>query len=61
MATELTDHITDPDSKQGAEQMYGSMRTLQAEDIGRIIVNVVTQPAHVAINEILVRPTDQAR
>jgi len=61
VATELTDHITHPQSKQGAEQMYGSMRALQAEDIARAIVYVVTQPAHVAINEILVRPTDQAR
>ena len=61
VATELTDHITHPQSKQGAEQLYGSMRALQAEDIARAIVYVVTQPAHVAINEILVRPTDQAR
>ena len=61
VATELTDHITHPQSKQGAEKMYNSMRALQAEDIARTIVYVVTQPAHVAINEILVRPTDQAR
>lgn len=61
VATELTDHITHPQSKQGAEKMYSSMRALQAEDIARAIVYVVTQPAHVAINEILVRPTDQAR
>ena len=61
VATELTDHITDPQSKQAAEQMYGSMRALHAEDIARAILYVVSQPAHVAINEILVRPTDQAR
>ena len=59
--TELTDHITHPRSKQNAKEMYTSMRALQAEDIGRIIVNVITQPAHVAINEVLVRPTDQVR
>ncbi|MDQ6837460.1 MAG: SDR family NAD(P)-dependent oxidoreductase [Actinomycetota bacterium] len=59
VATELTDHITNPASKEGAEKMYNSIRAIQAEDIARIIVNVITQPAHVAINEILVRPTDQ--
>ena len=74
VATELTDHITHPQSKQGAQKMYSSMRALhacapcvrsmralQAEDIARTIVYVVTQPAHVAVNEILIRPTDQAR
>lgn len=61
VATELTDHITHPASRHGAEQMYASMRTLQAEDVARVIVTVVTQPAHVGINEVLVRPTDQVR
>jgi NADP-dependent 3-hydroxy acid dehydrogenase YdfG len=61
VATELTDHITDPLAKKDAEKMYSSMRALQADDIARIIVNVVTQPPHVAINEVLVRPTDQVR
>jgi len=61
VATELTDHITDPIAKEGAETMYSSIRALQAEDIGRIIVHIVTQPAHVAINEVLVRPADQVR
>ena len=59
--TELTDHITHAESRQGAEQMYGSMRALQAEDVARAVVYVVTQPAHVAVNEVLVRPTDQVR
>jgi NADP-dependent 3-hydroxy acid dehydrogenase YdfG len=37
------------------------MRALQAEDIARAVVYVVTQPPHVAINEVLIRPTDQER
>lgn len=61
VATELTDHITHAASKSGAEQMYGAMRALQADDIARAVRYVVTQPAHVAINELLVRPTDQVR
>jgi NADP-dependent 3-hydroxy acid dehydrogenase YdfG len=60
VATELTDHITHSQSKQSVEQWIGSIRTLQAEDIARAIIYVVTQPAHVAINEILVRPADES-
>jgi NADP-dependent 3-hydroxy acid dehydrogenase YdfG len=37
------------------------MRALQADDIARAVVYVVTQPQHVAINEVLIRPTDQER
>ena len=37
------------------------MRPLQSEDIAAAVVYAVTQPAHVAVNEILVRPTDQDR
>jgi NADP-dependent 3-hydroxy acid dehydrogenase YdfG len=61
VATELTDHITQPDARAASVQMYTSMRALQADDIARAILYVVTQPAHVAINEVLVRPTDQER
>ena len=59
--TELTDHITQPDAKSAAQQMYTSMRPLQAEDVARAILYVVSQPPHVAVNEVLVRPTDQER
>jgi NADP-dependent 3-hydroxy acid dehydrogenase YdfG len=61
VTTELTDHITQPEAKAAAETMYTSMRALQADDIARAVVYVVTQPAHVAINEVLIRPTDQER
>jgi NADP-dependent 3-hydroxy acid dehydrogenase YdfG len=61
VATELSSHITQPEARETSRQMAASMRTLQAEDIARAIVYVVTQPPHVAINEVLVRPTDQER
>jgi NADP-dependent 3-hydroxy acid dehydrogenase YdfG len=61
VATELTDHITQPRAKAASQEMYTSMRALQAEDIARAVLYVVSQPPHVAINELLVRPTDQER
>ena len=38
-----------------------SVRQLQPEDIANAVVYVATQPSHVNINEILLRPTDQER
>jgi NADP-dependent 3-hydroxy acid dehydrogenase YdfG len=61
VATELTDHITQADAKAGAQKMYTDMVPLQAEDIARAVLYLVTQPAHVAVNEVLVRPTAQQR
>lgn len=60
VATELTDHITDQDAKDAARGFYAGMRNLAAEDIARAVSYILAQPAHVAVNEILVRPTDQA-
>jgi NADP-dependent 3-hydroxy acid dehydrogenase YdfG len=39
----------------------GVDRILAAEDIADAILYIVTRPRHVAINEILVRPTEQVR
>jgi NADP-dependent 3-hydroxy acid dehydrogenase YdfG len=36
-----------------------SMRALEAEDIARAVMYAVTQPPHVDVNEILIRPTAQ--
>jgi NADP-dependent 3-hydroxy acid dehydrogenase YdfG len=36
-------------------------QTLHAEDIADAILYIITRPRHVAINEILVRPTEQVR
>ncbi|WP_353684485.1 SDR family oxidoreductase [Thermodesulfovibrio sp. 3907-1M] len=39
----------------------GAMRALKAHDIAEAIYYVVTQPEHVSINEILIRPSEQER
>ena len=61
VATELTEHITHGPSREESQQFGRSIRQLRADDIAHAIVYIVTQPDHVAINEVLVRPTDQER
>jgi len=59
--TELTDHITHAGAKQQSKEWTSSIRSLHSEDIANAIVYAVTQPDYVAVNEVLVRPTDQQR
>ena len=59
VATELRDHITNAKAKESANARAAEMRQLQSGDIAAAIVYAATQPDHVAVNEILVRPTDQ--
>jgi len=59
VATELREHITHAESKAGANKRAETMRQLQSEDIAEAIRYAVTAPAHVAVNEVLIRPTDQ--
>ncbi len=57
--TELTDHITNPDAKERVKSWVATMTPLTSEDIARSILYAVSQPPHVNVNEILIRPTDQ--
>jgi NADP-dependent 3-hydroxy acid dehydrogenase YdfG len=59
VATELTNHITDEEAKEGISGMIAAMEPLQSEDIAHAIAYVVTQPERVSINEVLIRPTHQ--
>jgi NADP-dependent 3-hydroxy acid dehydrogenase YdfG len=43
------------------EKMFEGIELLVAEDIAGAIDYVVTRPRRVAVNEIVIRPTDQAR
>jgi len=60
-ATELTQHITHPETKKQYEDFVQGMTPLESEDIAAAILYAVTQPARVNVNEILIRPTDQER
>jgi len=59
VATELADHIPDREMQQTFVQRWEGKRQLAAEDIARAILFVVSQPEHVNVNELLVRPTEQ--
>jgi NADP-dependent 3-hydroxy acid dehydrogenase YdfG len=56
--TELASHNR-PEIQQQISERFGALQRLQAEDIADAINYIVTRPRHVAINEILIRPTEQ--
>jgi NADP-dependent 3-hydroxy acid dehydrogenase YdfG len=60
VATELTNHITESSVKEATEKFYGEV-AITAADIAEIIAFAVSRPRRVNLNEILVRPTAQAR
>ena len=43
-----------------AEKVYAGINPLVAEDIAEILVWVASRPPHVNIDELLVKPVDQA-
>ncbi|ELZ56208.1 MULTISPECIES: SDR family NAD(P)-dependent oxidoreductase [Halorubrum] len=59
--TELQEHIPDEEIREQTEEWVGSLDALQPEDIARSIRFAVAQPAHVSLNELLIRPTEQER
>jgi NADP-dependent 3-hydroxy acid dehydrogenase YdfG len=50
-----------PEILEGMAQTFGGIEIMQAEDIAEAIRYAVTQPRRVAVNEILIRPTEQER
>jgi len=55
--TELFDQKAN--SAADFEAAFGAVEQLHAEDIAEAIAYIVTQPRRVAVNEIVIRPTDQ--
>jgi len=48
-----------PEVQEALKGRFGEMERLEADDIADTISYIVTRPRHMAINEILVRPTEQ--
>ncbi|MBV8430510.1 MAG: SDR family NAD(P)-dependent oxidoreductase [Solirubrobacterales bacterium] len=58
--TELSSHNR-PEIRETIAQQFGDVERLRAEDIADAITYIVTRPRHVAVNELLIRPTEQQR
>ena len=58
VATELPNHITHADTRQGVQQLYDKAE-VTAEDVAEIIAFILSRPRRLAINEILLRPAGQ--
>jgi NADP-dependent 3-hydroxy acid dehydrogenase YdfG len=56
--TELPSHNR-PEIQEQIAKRFGDLERLQAEDIASAITYIVTRSRHVAINELLIRPTEQ--
>ncbi len=59
VTTEINDRVTDEATKAMLEAYTGSLRMLDASDIAAAVVYAVMQPAHVSVNELLIRPSGQ--
>ncbi|HLW94488.1 MAG TPA: SDR family oxidoreductase [Solirubrobacteraceae bacterium] len=60
VATELAEHITHAETKQMVKES-GREIAIAAEEIAEIIAFVISRPASVTLNDILVRPSAQLR
>ncbi|MFB8773449.1 SDR family NAD(P)-dependent oxidoreductase [Streptomyces broussonetiae] len=58
--TELRGHITHAPTKAAYEERISRLRKLESTDIAEAVRYAVTAPPHVTVNEIFIRPTDQA-
>jgi NADP-dependent 3-hydroxy acid dehydrogenase YdfG len=56
--TELTDHIRDG-VREATRERLGSIEALEPEDVADAVAYIVTRPRRVALNEVLIRPTEQ--
>lgn len=57
--TELRDHNR-PEIQEQINRRFADIEILKASEIADAIVFIVTRPRHMAINELLVRPSEQA-
>jgi len=58
--TELAGHNR-PEVLETMRTRFAGMERMEASDIADVITYIVTRPRHVAVNEMLIRPTEQAQ
>jgi NADP-dependent 3-hydroxy acid dehydrogenase YdfG len=58
VATELQSHMR-PEIRERSMQRFAGVEAMQAEDIAEVIHFIVTRPRRMAVNEVLVRPSEQ--
>ena len=58
VTTELASHNR-PEIRDQMSQRFAATQRMEATDIADVIGYIVSRPRHVAINEVLVRPTEQ--
>jgi NADP-dependent 3-hydroxy acid dehydrogenase YdfG len=58
VSTELAGHNR-PEIQEQIAQRFGDVERLTAEDIANATLYAISQPRHVAINEVLIRPAQQ--
>jgi NADP-dependent 3-hydroxy acid dehydrogenase YdfG len=58
VATELAGHNR-PEVLDQIKQRFSGVERLTAEDIANAILYAIGQPAHVSVNELLIRPSGQ--
>ena len=57
--TELFDHPADEATRKRFRSMLDSMTPLTAADVAAAVVYALSQPTHVSVNEIVLRPTEE--
>jgi NADP-dependent 3-hydroxy acid dehydrogenase YdfG len=58
VSTELSSHNR-PEIREQISKRFGEVERLEAPDIADAIAYIVTRPRRIAINELLIRPTEQ--
>ena len=58
VSTELVSHNR-PEIQETISERFVDMQRLEADDIADAIAYIVTRPRRVAVNEVLIRPTEQ--
>ena len=59
VATELPESSSEEATRKNLREFYNTVAAIPADSIAHAIANAIDQPADVAINEIVIRPTAQ--